>query len=484
MAAATLLVHPSATATTCLAVDASDVAVGGVLEQFLDGSWKPLAFFSKKLNNAQKSYSTFDRELLAIFLAVKHFTYFIEGRQFHIYTDHKPLSFAFASSSQRWTARQQRHLAFVAEYTTDVRHVHGRDNTVADALSRIELSINPVTVPTYSAGLDLLSMAKAQQEDVGIQAYRTGITRLVLADLPIPGTNTTLLCDTSTGVARPIVPPAWRHAVFDSIHGLAHPGIRATSKMVTAWHGFNKHIGAWAKTCIPCRFQRIHVDIVGPLSISQGKTYLFTIIDRYTRWPEAIPMSDATAISCAQALLTHHIAQFGVPSDITSDRDAQFTSNLWSALSKLLGAQLHCMTAYHPQANGIVERFHRQLKTALKVRLTGPNWMDELPVVLLGLRSAPKEDLGCAPAELLYGTTLHLPGEFFEGTMAAEPDVSDLLSCLRTTMAQLRPKETSHHRQHTAHLLAHLQACTFVFVRHDAHRSPLPVHLQRTLSSS
>ena len=250
------------------------------------------------------------------FLAVKHFAYFIEGRQFHIYTDHKPLTFAFASSSQRWTARQQRHLAFVAEYTTDARHVHGRNNTVADALSRVELSINPITVPTDSAGLDLLSMAKAQQEDVGIQAYRTAITRLVLADLPIPGTNTTLLCDTSTGVARPIVPPAWRRAVFDSIHGLAHPGIRATRKMVTArfvWHGINKHIGAWAKTCIPCqkskvhrhvsaplehgqlpdrRFQHIHVDIVGPLPISQGKTYLFTIIDRYTRWPEAIPMSD------------------------------------------------------------------------------------------------------------------------------------------------------------------------------------------------
>ena len=265
----------------------------------------------------------------------------------------------------------------MAEYTTDVRHVHGRNNTVADALSRVELSINPITMPTDSAGLDLLSMAKAQQEDVGIQAYRTAITRLVLADLPIPGTNTTLLCDTSTGVARPIVPPAWRRAVFDSIHGLAHPGIRATRKMVTArfvWHGINKHIGAWAKTCIPCqkskvhrhvsaplehgqlpdrRFQRIHVDIVGPLPISQGKTYLFTIIDRYTRWPEAIPMSDATAISCAQALLTHHIAQFRVPSDITSDRGAQFTSNLWSALSKLLGAQLHHTTAYHPQSSNV-----------------------------------------------------------------------------------------------------------------------------------
>ena len=175
----------------------------------------------------------------------------------------------------------------------------------------------------------------------------------------------------------------------------------------------------------------------------------------------------------ARALMSHHIAQFSVPTDISSDRGPQFTSNLWTALWKLLGAQLHRTTAYHPQANGIVERFHRQLKAALKARLVGPDWMDELPLVLLGLRSAPKEDLGCAPSELVYGTTIRLPGEFFEGTPADEPDVSDLLTHLRTTMARLRPKQTSHRRKPSTHIPVELQTCTFVFVRHDAHRSPL-----------
>ena len=213
---------------------------------------------------------------------------------------------------------------------------------------------------------------------------------------------------------------------------------------------------------------------VGPLPISQGMTYLFTIIDRYTRWPEAIPMADATAASCALAFLSHHIAQYGVPSDVSSDRGPQFTSNLWTALSKLLGAQLRRTTAYHPHTNGIVERFHRQLKAALKACLTGPAWVVELPLVLLGLRSAPKEDLGCAPSELLYGSTIRLPGEFFEATTStAGPDVSDLLTQLRTTMARLQPTETSHHWQHTAHMPAELLSCKFVFVRHDTHRLPL-----------
>ena len=495
LASATLLNHPSTTATTCLTVDASDLAVGGVLEQFLNGTWKPLAFFSRKL---EKSYSTFDRELLAMYSAIKHFAYFLEGRKFHIYTDHKPLTFALASSSERWTPRQQRHLSFIAEYTADLRHVRGRDNAVADALSRVDISINPVARMTDPSSLDLLKMAQTQAADVGVQAYRTAITQLVLADLPIPGTTTTILCDTSTGTARPVVPSSWRRVVFDAIHGLAHPGIRTSRKMVAArfvWHGMNKEVGLWAKTCVPCqrskvqrhvitplehgqlpdrRFQRLHVDIVGPLPPSRGMTYLFTIIDRYTRWPEAIPMADATAASCARALISHHIARFGVPADITSDRGPQFTSNLWTALWTLLGAQLHRTTAYHPQANGVVERLHRQLKAALKARLVGPAWMDELPLVLLGLRSAPKEDLGCAPAELVYGTTIRLPGEFFETSTAShEPAASELLTQLRTTMATLRPKQTSHHRQLSPHVPGELQDCRFVFIRHDAHRKPL-----------
>ena len=498
LASATLLNHPSTTATTCLTVDASDLAVGGVLEQFLNGTWKPLAFFSRKLDKAQKSYSTFDRELLAMYSAIKHFAYFLEGRKFHIYTDHKPLTFALASSSERWTPRQQRHLSFIAEYTADLRHVRGRDNAVADALSRVDISINPVARMTDPSSLDLLKMAQAQAADVGVQAYRTAITQLVLADLPIPGTTTTILCDTSTGTARPVVPSSWRRVVFDAIHGLAHPGIRTSRKMVAArfvWHGMNKEVGLWAKTCVPCqrskvqrhvitplehgqlpdrRFQRLHVDIVGPLPPSWGMTYLFTIIDRYTRWPEAIPMADATAASCARALISHHIARFGVPADITSDRGPQFTSNLWTALWTLLGAQLHRTTAYHPQANGVVERLHRQLKAALKARLVGPAWMDELPLVLLGLRSASKEDLGCAPAELVYGTTIRLPGEFFETSTAShEPAASELLTQLRTTMATLRPKQTSHHRQLSPHVPGELQDCRFVFIRHDAHRKPL-----------
>ena len=109
-----------------------------------------------------------------------------------------------------------------------------------------------------------------------------------------------------------------------------------------------------------CRLQQIHVDVVGPLPISQGKSYLFTIIDCYTRWPEAIPMADATATSCACVLMSHHITQFGMPTDITSDRGRNLPQTCRQPWGNTTGG-------YHPQANGIVERFHRQLKAALSM---------------------------------------------------------------------------------------------------------------------
>ena len=215
--------------------------------------------------------------------------------------------------------------------------------------------------------------------------------------------------------------------MFETIHNLSHPSVRATRKLVAqkfVWRGMQKEVGNWAKQCIPCqtskiqthvkaplagfsvphrRFDHIHVDLVGPLHPSQGYTHLLTVIDRFSRWPEAIPLTNTSTASCAQALVFHWIARFGIPLDMSSDRGSQFTSNLWTSIAQLFGTRLHHTTAYHPQSNGLVERFYRQLKSALRARLSTPNWIQELPWVLLGIRTAPKEDLGYSSAELVYG---------------------------------------------------------------------------------
>ena len=116
LASAALLEHPTNGCKLVITVDASDFAVGGSLDQFRDGSWHPLAFFSKKLTTAKRKYATFDRELLALvalYLGIKQFRHYIEGRSFIAFTDHKLLVGAMTNAVDR-SPRQTRHLSFVA----------------------------------------------------------------------------------------------------------------------------------------------------------------------------------------------------------------------------------------------------------------------------------------------------------------------------------------------------------------------------------
>ena len=113
-------------------------------------------------------------------------------------------------------------------------------------------------------------------------------------------------------------------------------------------------------------------------------------------------------------------------------------SDLWSQLLDMIGTKAAHTTAYHPQANCIVKRFHRQLKASLKAKLNTFNWFNKLPLVLLRIRIALKEDIGCSATE--FGQILWLPGEFF----VPSPDASQphILSCLKSYMARLRPTPT------------------------------------------
>ncbi|BHF75332.1 hypothetical protein SprV_0501842800 [Sparganum proliferum] len=490
LADATLLTHYRADAPISLMVDASNVAVGAVLQQSLPDSTVPLAFFSKKLSRAETRYSTFGRELLAAYLAVRHFRHLLEGREFTIFTDYKPLTFALRSHTDKLNPREIRQLDYISQFTSDIRHIDGSRNEVADALSRPSIAHLQL-----SPGIDLSEMA-AEQRRVGSPCDED-VSGLQLQELPLTTGNGTILCDVSTPSHRPFVPPSLRRKVFSSLHNLSHPGSRATDKLVSdrfVWPAMHKDLKAWTRACIPCqrskiqrhnkapigtfpgpgaRFSHVHLDIVGPLPLSNGCSYLLTCVDRFTRWPEAIPLPDIAAPTVVKAFLSRWVAIFGAPSTITTDRSSQFESHLFQSLLSFLGCTRIRTTAYHPAANGMVERFHRQLKASLRAAADPENWTDHLPLVLLGIRSALKPDLDCSAAELVFGATVRLPGEMISPTpQSAVEDPTNLLHRLRQFMRTLSPVPPRSSAS-PSYLEKDLATCSHVYLRCDRVRRPL-----------
>ena len=177
--------------------------------------------------------------------------------------------------------------------------------------------------------------------------------------------------------ARILVPTTLQRVVFDSLHSIAHPGVKAGMTLIkrTYWlQGIGKDVARRTKSCEVCqkakvhkhtkaplerlpaptkRFSHIRVDLVGPLNPAyEGKNTLLTVIDRWTGWPEAFPMTmhgyAASTNACAKVLVRQWIARWGVPGIITSDRGSQFASDLWLEVCRLMGIARDPTTSYHP----------------------------------------------------------------------------------------------------------------------------------------
>ena len=302
-----------------------------------------------------------------------------------------------------------------------------------------------------------------------------------------------LYVDISNGPARPFVPSAWRRKIFDVIHGLGHPGVERTRQAIRnkfVWPSLKQDVSRWARECVPCqrakvikhtnppihdfdlpqrRFAHIHADLVS-MPMSNGHNHLLSIVDRFTRWPTAIPIKDISATTVIDALSLNWIAIHGVPETITTDRGSQFTSSIWTQLLRTWGIKHSQTTAYHPQSNGLVERLHRRLKESLIALCQDERdkWFWKLPMTLLALRTTIKPDIGASPSDLVYGEGLAVPGQ-----LVGPPQLDDdellrqqraTLRNLQVEVERLQPKPTAHHRRAQVHIPEELRTATHVFV--------------------
>ncbi|GFS98762.1 hypothetical protein TNCV_753791 [Trichonephila clavipes] len=261
------------------------------------------------------------------------------------------------------------------------------------------------------------------------------------------------------------------------------------------WSDIKKQVREWAKACIRCqkckvsrhtksklgefeqpdeRFSVVHIDLIGKLPPSEGMQYCLTCIDRFSCWMEAIPIPEITAEIVGRAFYEKWICRFGVPAKLVTDQGRQFEAELFRSIAAICGAKVAHTTSYHPQCNGKVERLHRTLKGAITAH-NNIRWTESLPTVLLGLRVAIRPDISYTIAQMVYGTSIKLPGEFFDSP-TINMDPQNFVAKLQQHMAELKPLKSPSNRKQNIFVHKDLKSCSHVFLRIDRVKKALEPH--------
>ena len=264
--------------------------------------------------------------------------------------------------------------------------------------------------------------------------------------------------ETWKAINQIVVPMKYREAVLRKAHEdlfAGHLGIDKTFSKVSRnffWPGFKKDVKRHCKTCHDCQiagkpnqtipkaplspipsigepFEHILIDIVGPLPKSTGGVeYVLTIMDRISRYPEAIPLKSTTSPVIVKHLI-EFFSRYSLPKTIQSDQGTNFTSRYFRGQMEALGIQHRISTPYHPESQGAIERFHQTLKSMIKKYCLNniSAWAKNLPFLLFAIRSAPNDSLGFSPFELVFGHRVRGPLEVFRDVLEGNDTENNLL---------------------------------------------------------
>ena len=251
-----------------------------------------------------------------------------------------------------------------------------------------------------------------------------------------------------------VLPLQCRKTVLQLAHQLAgHLGRDKTTRRILQrfyWPTMHRDVAQFCKACGPCQktshykgkraplvplpimdvpFQRIAMDIVGPLPRSRsGNRYILVICDYATRYPEAVPLKSIEAERIAEELIKL-FARVGIPEEILTDQGSNFTSQLLAELYRMLRVHPIRTSPYHPQTDGLVERFNQTLKAMLRRAAVteGTDWDKMVPYLLFAYREVPQTSTGFSPFELIYGRSVHGPLDVlcqaWEGSKKSEESV-------------------------------------------------------------
>ena len=468
-----ILAHPDFSKPFILDTDASDQAIGAVLSQNINGHERVIAYASRTLSRPERRYCVTRKELLALVHFVKYFRHYLYGKSFTVRTDHGSLRWLMQFKNPE--GQIARWLEILSSYDMKIEHRAGKSHKNADGLSRIpcnqcgkestsqaETSSSRINRIAEDENVELKEIKVLQEEDDEILLVKSWIKAgerpehskiadgsyflkslwsqwprlelkndIVVRKWDVLGTDIVLW--------QAVIPMGYRREVLRYAHDIkasGHLGVKKTLSKIRQkyyWPGLQNDVRTYIAGCEKCckrkepipskkapmqiirsgyPMERIAIDIAGEFPVTErGNKYILVIQDYYTKWVECFAMHNMESATVAKLLVNEVVSRFGVPNKIHSDQGRQFESLLFKEMCQLLQIEKTRTTAYHPQSDGMVERFNRTLASMVGVFVNEhhSDWDELLPYLTMAYRSTEHETTGMSPNLLMLGRETTTP---------------------------------------------------------------------------
>uniref|UniRef100_A0A2N9H7E8 RNA-directed DNA polymerase n=1 Tax=Fagus sylvatica TaxID=28930 RepID=A0A2N9H7E8_FAGSY len=418
LCSAPVLALPNFNKTFEIECDASGIGIGAVLMQ----DRRPIAFFSEKLSGASLKYPTYDKELYALVRALETWQHYLWPREFVIHTDHESLK--HLKGQGKLNQRHARWLEYIETFPYVIRYKQGKENIVADALSRRYVLLTSMSAKLlgfeyvkdmYADDADFSDVYKACDKTAFGKFYKHDGYLFKESKLCVPSCS-------------------MRELLVREAHGgglMGHFGVKKTLDILHEhffWPKMKKDVNRICGRCITCRKAKSKVlphGLYTPLPVpsepwvdismdfvlglprtKRGRDSIFVVVDRFSKMAHFIPChktDDATNI--ADLFFREIVRLHGVPRSIVSDRDVKFLSYFWKVLWGKLGTKLLFSTTCHPQTDGQTEVVNRTLTQLLRtvVHKNLKTWEDCLPFIEFAYNRAMHSTTSYSPFEIVYG---------------------------------------------------------------------------------
>ena len=436
MVRAPILAFPTESGDYVLDTDASNFGLGGVLSQIQNGVECVIAYCSRALRPSQRKYCTTKREMLAVVSMCIQFRSYLCGAKFTLRTDHKSLVWLHRFKDTEGMMARWLHMLHQFQFT--IVHRAGSDHGNADGLSRaptdpcrqctrVECPRVNTSVAVADQPFDDVSVGDSEDDDlIPLQSGEDWIAQLD-DDLFRPASQ--------SGEVFSITALQMEDPTCITLLEWIHLGRNRTLARLSQrfyWSGMADDVGDWLRNCTTCmkrkspagrhhplgniptghRWDRIAMDILDVCDPTpDGFRYILVIADYFSKWTEAFPIKNKCADTVADVLVDKIILRFGMPLVIHSDQGREFENGLMKSLCDLLGCVKTRTAPYHPESDGMVERFNRTCLMMLSMFVNDrrDNWHELLPFVMHAYRTSVHESTGYSPYRLMMGEECSLP---------------------------------------------------------------------------